>query len=74
MCVVAIEATSKTPLMECFDFDTNEKRCFMYGALGSELVHNVFETEKGTVIEGNQGHLYLTQKLWEFMREEKFPG
>ena len=74
MCVVAIEATSKMPLMECFDFDTKEKRCLRYGALGSELVHNVFETEKGTVIEGNQGHLYLTQNLWEFMCVEKFSG
>lgn len=74
VCVVAIEATSKMPLMECFDFDTKEKRCLRYGALGSELVHNVFETEKGTVIEGNQGHLYLTQNLWEFMCVEKFSG
>lgn len=68
ICVLPNNVTGKMPIMECFDFDTNEKRCLMYGALGSDCVHNIFETVVGTVLQGDGKNIYLTTGLWDFMK------
>ena len=59
------------PIVECFDFDTGEKRSLMYGSLGADSVHSIFETAVGTVLEGNCGDIYLTTQLWDFMKIER---
>lgn len=71
ICVLPMDVKSKMPIMECFDFDLGEKRNLMYGALGKELVHNIYETACGTVLEGNGKNIYRTTQLWEFMENEK---
>ncbi len=68
ICVLPNNVTSKMPIIECFDFDTNEKRCLMYGALGSDNVHNIFETSVGTILQGEGKNIYLTTGLWDFMK------
>lgn len=71
ICVLPINPTSKMPIIECFDFSTGEKRSLMYGALGADNVHSIFETEAGTILEGNCGYIYLTTQLWDFMKTER---
>lgn len=72
VCAVSVMANNtKQPIIECFDFNTNEKRRLMYGALGTDGVSDIIETEAGTVLLGSGNHIYLTTQLWDFMKLEK---
>lgn len=70
ICVLPLNVTSKMPIVECFDFNSEEKKCLMYGALGKDCVHNIYETRCGTVLEGSGKEIYRTTKLWDFMKED----
>lgn len=71
ICVLSVNVTGKMPIIECFDFDTNEKKCLKYGALANDSVHAIYETDCGTVIKGDGKYIYRTEQLWEFMKSEK---
>ena len=71
VCILAVEPTAKMSIMECFDFETNEKKVLKYGALGKDCVRDIYETDCGTVIVGSEKNIYLTTQLWEFMNVEK---
>lgn len=43
----------------------------MYGALGADNVHSIFETAAGTILEGDCGYIYLATQLWDFMKTER---
>lgn len=70
VCVLTTDVTSKMPIIECFDFDTNEKRCLKYGALGKDCVNHIFETKCGTVlVNGGNFTFYKVDDLWDFMEK-----
>lgn len=71
ICVLPLNVTSKMPIIECFDFDSGEKRRLLYGALGKDSVRNIYETSCGTVLEGSGKNIYRTTGLWEFMESIK---
>ena len=71
ICVLPIDVTSKTPIIECFDFDSGERRNLMYGALGKDSVRDIYEVSCGTILEGREKNIYRTTELWEFMEEAK---
>jgi len=64
-----MNVTNKMPIIECFDFAAGKQRSLMYGALGKDSVRNIYETGRGTVIEGSGKYIYRTTKLWEFMED-----
>lgn len=71
ICVLPIDVTSKMPIIECFDFDSGEKKNLMYGALGKDSVYDIYEALCGTVLVGREKNIYRTTGLWDFMEEAK---
>lgn len=71
VCVLPVNVTGKMPIIECFDFNAGEKKSLMYGALGKDSVHDIYENECGTILEGSGKNIYRTTKLWEFMQDTK---
>lgn len=71
ICVLPIDVTSKMPIIECFDFNSGEKKNLMYGALGKDTVRDIYEASCGTILESREKNIYRTTGLWEFMEEAK---
>lgn len=71
ICVLPVNVTSKMPIIECFDFDSGEKKNLMYGALGKDCVHDIYETPCGTILKGSGKNIYRASELWEFMKSAK---
>lgn len=67
ICVLPQNVTGKMPIIECFDFDSNEKRCLMYGALGKDCICDIYETKCGTVLSTRRT-LYKAVDLWNYMK------
>lgn len=71
ICVLPIDVKSKMSIIECFDFDSGERKNLMYGALGKDSVQDIYETSCGTILEGRGKNIYRTTGLWEFMESAK---
>ena len=71
ICVLPIDVTSKMPIIECFDFNSGERKNLMYGALGKDSVRDIYETSCGTILESSEKNIYRTTELWEFMESTK---
>lgn len=71
ICVLPVDVTSKMPIIECFDFDSGEKKNLMYGALGKDSVYDIYEALCGTILVSREKNIYRTTGLWDFMEEIK---
>ena len=69
ICVMSGSAKSKTPIMECFDFERNEKRRLMAGALGKAGIYHIYETKAGTILQNSALEYCRVDKLWELMEK-----
>lgn len=71
ICVLPIDITSKMLIIECFDFNSGERKNLMYGALGKDSVCDIYEVSCGTVLVGREKNIYRASELWEFMESPK---
>ena len=60
---------SKKPIIECFDFQKQEKRCLMAGAVGKAGICDIFETKVGTILRNSKQEYCKVERLWAIMEK-----
>lgn len=69
ICVLQSYAMSKKPIIECFDFRKQEKRCLMAGAVGKAGICDIFETKAGTILRNSKQEYCKVENLWAIMEK-----
>lgn len=69
ICVLQSYAMSKKPIIECFDFQKQEKRCLMAGAVGKAGICDIFETKAGTILRNSKQEYCKVEDLWAIMEK-----